>query len=116
MLYFFWSESPILGLLTQNLLVLGLEMSILNSPQISLMNAWEPLRRPPKYDVLVSVSCLTLVTRGLHGSSQTYDTSESQQALLCLLGGWGKGKVSASHRGERCASLLPKLPSPSALA
>lgn len=83
---------------------------------MSLMNAWEPLRRPPEYDMLASVSCLTLVTRGLYGTSQTYDTSESQQVFLCLLGGRGKGRVSSSHRGECYASLLPKPPSPSALA
>lgn len=75
-------------------------MPILNSPQMSLMNAWEPLCRPPKYDVLVTLSYLTLRPHGLYGTLQTYDTCKSQLVLLCLLGRRDKGKVSALHSGE----------------
>lgn len=54
--------------------------------------------------MLASVSCLTLVTHCLYGTSQTCDTSESQQVFLCLLGG-GVRERYQPHTGENSVPL-----------
>lgn len=54
-----------------------------NAP-MSLVNVWELLHRPPKYD----------------STSQICGTCKPQRVLLYLLGGRDEGKVSTLNTGE----------------